>query len=264
MSFPYKSVLLVGATSGIGAGMADKLVGVGAKVIAVGRRQDRLDSFVEKHGDPSKAAAIRFDVTDTEGMDAFVQKVLTEHPDLDCVFLNSGVQSMTRLSRPAEFDLAAFHNEINVNFSSLVNLMIKFLPHLQAKTTPTGLIVTGTHLGVVPAVTLAAYSASKAALTSFVDCLREQNRHKPTKIVEIYPPVVQSELHDYAGPRGRTYGMPLDEFTERAYAELLTGDELIVIDSIAIEPRETYMKLVEERRRIFTKLSGVMLKHFEL
>lgn len=58
--------------------------------------------------------------------------------------------------------------------------------------------------------------------------------------------------------------MPLDEFTERAYAELLTGDELIVIDSIAIEPRETYMKLVEERRRIFTKLSGVMLKHFEL
>ncbi|KZL80411.1 short-chain dehydrogenase reductase family protein [Colletotrichum incanum] len=263
MPFTYKTVLLVGATSGIGAGMADKLVSVGSKVIAVGRRQERLDNFVQKHGD-SKAAAIRFDVTDNEGMDSFVRKVITEHPDLDCVFLNSGVQSQTRLSRAAEFDLTKFHEEINVNFTSLVNLMIKFLPHLQAKSIPTGLIVTGTHLAIVPAVTLAAYSASKAALTSFVDCLREQNRHKPTKIIEIYPPVVQTELHDYAGPRGRTYGLPLDQFTERAYKELLTGDELIVVDSIAIEPRETYMKLVEQRRRIFSKLSEVMLKHFEL
>ena len=73
-----------------------------------------------------------------------------------------------------------------------------------------------------------------------------------------------AELHDYAGPRGRTYGLPLDEFTERAYKELLTGDELIVIDSIAIEPRDTYMDLVERRRKIFTKLSKVMLGHFEL
>jgi short-subunit dehydrogenase involved in D-alanine esterification of teichoic acids len=83
---------------------------------------------------------------------------------------------------------------MNVNFTSIVNLAIKFLPHLQAKSAPTGLIITGTHLAIVPAVTLAAYSASKAALTSFVDCLREQNRHKPTKIIEIYPPVVQSKL----------------------------------------------------------------------
>ncbi|GKT42998.1 putative oxidoreductase DltE [Colletotrichum spaethianum] len=192
MPFTYKTVLIIGATSGIGAGMADKLVSEGSKVIAVGRRQDRLDSFVQKHGS-SKAATIRFDVTDNEGMDAFVHKVVTEHVDLDCVFLNSGVQSPTRLSRAAEFDLAKFHEEMNVNFTSLVNLMMKFLPHLQAKTIPTGLIITGTHLAIVPAATLAAYSASKAALTSFVDCLREQNRHKPTKIVEIYPPPVQSE-----------------------------------------------------------------------
>jgi hypothetical protein len=71
MSFPYKCALLVGATSGIGAGLADKLVSEGIKVIAVGRRQDRLDAFVEKHG-AEKAAAVRFDITDKEAMDAFV------------------------------------------------------------------------------------------------------------------------------------------------------------------------------------------------
>jgi short-subunit dehydrogenase involved in D-alanine esterification of teichoic acids len=44
---------------------------------------------------------------------------------------------MTRLSRAAEFDLAKFHQEVHVNFTCAVNLAIKFLPHLQAKSAPT-------------------------------------------------------------------------------------------------------------------------------
>lgn len=73
MPFQYKRVLLVGATAGIGAAMADKLILEGSKVIAVGRRQDRLDAFIEKHGS-SVASCIRFDTTDRGGMDSFVDK----------------------------------------------------------------------------------------------------------------------------------------------------------------------------------------------
>ena len=71
MAFQYKRILLVGATSGIGAAMADKLILEGAKVIAVGRRQERLDAFVQKHG-PENASGVRYDVTDRAGLDAFV------------------------------------------------------------------------------------------------------------------------------------------------------------------------------------------------
>lgn len=136
----------------------------------------------------------------TAGANRTRHRVLSDYPSLDCVFLNSGVQSATRLSRPLEFDLAKFHQEVNVNFTSIVNLMIKFLPHLQSKPYPTGLIVTGTHLALVPAATMAAYSASKAALTAFVDCCRAQNRQKSTKIIEIYPPVVQSKTENLDPP----------------------------------------------------------------
>lgn len=73
MGFPYKTVLLVGATSGIGAGLADKLIREGSRVIAVGRRQDRLDAFIANHG-VERAGAIKYDVTDRNGLDAFVQK----------------------------------------------------------------------------------------------------------------------------------------------------------------------------------------------
>lgn len=64
--------------------------------------------------------------------------------------------------------------------------------------------------------------------------------------------------------RGRALGMPLKDFTEVAFKELIKGDDLIVVGSIATEPRETYMELVDKRRNIFNKLSGAMLSHFEL
>lgn len=71
MAFQYKRVLLVGATSGIGAAMADKLILEGANVIVVGRRQERLDEFIKKHG-PEKAAGVRYDITDRAGLEGFV------------------------------------------------------------------------------------------------------------------------------------------------------------------------------------------------
>ena len=64
---------MIGSTGGIGAAMAARLVQEGSKVIAVGRRQDRLDQFVESHG-KDKASAVRFDINDRQNMDEFVER----------------------------------------------------------------------------------------------------------------------------------------------------------------------------------------------
>ena len=73
VSFAFKHVLMVGATSGIGHGMANRLVKEGVKVTAVGRRQDRLDAFVAEHG-KEKASAEAFDIADTQGIPSFVKR----------------------------------------------------------------------------------------------------------------------------------------------------------------------------------------------
>ena len=70
MSFPYKHVLLIGATSGIGRAMADRLVSEGVKVTAVGRRRDRLDEFVAKHGE-EKADRVAFDISKIDRIPKF-------------------------------------------------------------------------------------------------------------------------------------------------------------------------------------------------
>jgi short-subunit dehydrogenase involved in D-alanine esterification of teichoic acids len=61
-------------------------------------------------------------------------------PDIDCVFVNAGVQGHYDFSQPAKVDLAKFIAEINVNFTSFVALTHAFLPHLMSEKSKTGLI----------------------------------------------------------------------------------------------------------------------------
>ncbi|KAL8823153.1 MAG: hypothetical protein Q9191_006128 [Dirinaria sp. TL-2023a] len=139
MSFPYKHVLLLGATSGIGLSMANRLIKEGSKVIAVGRRQDRLDAFVKEHG-KGKASAIKFDISNRADIDSFVSQVTNTNPDLDCVFINAGTQSIIDFTQPSKVNLGDFHSEIETNFTSFVDLTTKFLPFLMEKKEQTGII----------------------------------------------------------------------------------------------------------------------------
>ncbi len=130
---------MIGATSGIGLGMAEKLIREGSKVIAVGRRQDRVDDFVRKHG--SKADGFAYDISDSQNLNKFVQTVTGKNPDIDCIYLNAGTQGVYDFSKPNQVDLAAFHREMNVNFTSFVNLTTNFLPFLQSKPSPTSIVL---------------------------------------------------------------------------------------------------------------------------
>lgn len=87
MSLLYKQVLVVGATSGIGHAMASRLIKEGSKVIAVGRRQDRLDAFVQEYGE-HKAASARLDIGDLGSIPGFVEEYgcTTQIVELDAEF----------------------------------------------------------------------------------------------------------------------------------------------------------------------------------
>ncbi|KAF2260138.1 oxidoreductase [Lojkania enalia] len=260
MSFPYKHVLLIGATSGIGLAMANRLIASGVKVTAVGRRKERLNDFVSQHS-PEKASSVVFDITALDKIAQFADSVLQIHPTIDCIFLNSGIQRHYNFFSPTSVSLSTFDTEMTTNFTSLVHLTHAFLPSFLSSSEVRGIIFTGTHISLVPVSPMLAYSASKAALGAFVMCLREQLKDTNVKITNLSPPLVQSEIHDYEmGPNGQKLGMPVSEFTDLAYKELASENEEIIIGSIGGSTREQFMEIVDKRREAFYRIMQLLEK----
>ena len=79
-------------------------------------------------------------------------------------------------------------------------------------------------LALVPLARAPIYSATKAALRSFTASLRHQLRSTPVEVIEILPPAVDTDL---GGPGLHTFGVPLDEFADAAFAGLDRGDREI-------------------------------------
>ncbi|KAH6983456.1 hypothetical protein BKA56DRAFT_583724 [Ilyonectria sp. MPI-CAGE-AT-0026] len=239
----YRKALVLGATSGIGATLAAKLVATGSKVVAVGRRQGRLDALVQTHGSDS-LSAIAFDVTRLADIEQFAAGVVHEHPDLDCVVINSGIQRGFDFANPESLDLSVLGDELTTNYTSAVYLTAAFLPHLKSQARAQIVYVSAT-LGLVPSmIRTPNYNASKAALHSFIMNVRQQlvdAGQGHVRMVEVFPPAVQTELHDENHQpdlvNGGEIGIPVVEFVDRMVDGLVKGD-----DQFAVGPGEWLLK----------------------
>ncbi len=266
----YRKALVIGATSGIGEALAARLVLNGTGVVAVGRRKDRLDAFVAEHqGAAGTASAVEFDITDLAGIPAFATAILSQHPDLDCVVLNSGIQRPFDFSTPGSVDLSGFGQELTTNYTAYVHLVTAFLPHLQKASSEGGqtvhMVFISATLGLVPSLLRTpGYCASKAALHSFIMVLRQQMvdaGYTRLRIVEVFPPAVQTELHDEKHQpdlvNGWEIGIPLATFTDELYGELEKGTD----DYIAIGPGAGWLRdggFENERQKLFQQQHGVV------
>lgn len=150
-SFQYKKVLVLGATSGIGWALAAKLVENGTSVIVSGRRKENLDKFVQEYGSKGNVDSLVFDITDFASIPKVTEDVFKKHPDLDCVWMNSGLQRAVNWAKPESVDLDKMDLEMKTNYTANMHLTKAFLPYLQkAAPKPTSIIFTTSGLALVP------------------------------------------------------------------------------------------------------------------
>ncbi|KAK1498304.1 uncharacterized protein CCOS01_07391 [Colletotrichum costaricense] len=219
MPSPYKTALITGATSGTSYALAERLVANGGFFIAAGRRADRLEKILSKHGS-SKVATEVYDVSNIDGMESWIEEVTTKYPKLDCLFLNAGDQNTFDFT-PALLETAK--NELNLNYFSPLVATSHILPHFEFLSTPTAVKLVTSSLAIVPMSRCADYCASKAALRSLTWSLRAQlaDRGPHTesiRVIEIVPPAVKTELHtrqaDLVAAGRAGVGMPLEQFID--------------------------------------------------
>ncbi|KAF8591920.1 NAD(P)-binding protein [Ramaria rubella] len=228
-------VLVIGATAGIGRALALAIHSLPSQptVIVAGRRQERLDELVEegkKKG--GRLEALRVDVSAIDQLKQFVENVTQKFPQLDTVIFSSGVQHRVDFTNPSQASLDLLTTEFNTNYVSVLTLTSYFLPHLlniASQGRPTFIIPISSFLAIIPAMVTPGYCATKAAVHSLCLSLRLQLKDKGVHVVEIIPPLVESELHDHQGNVHilSKIWMPLDTFTKETMAGLERGDHEI-------------------------------------
>lgn len=176
------------------------------------------------------------------------------YPGIDAVILNSGIQRTLDFTKPQDIDLPRTVNELGTNYTSYLYLITYLLPHLQAQAPkPVALIVVTSGLALIPLPRCGNYCATKAALHSLVWSIRAQLTHddksRHIKVIEIFPPAVQTELHSQQLELLKigqgNIGIPLDEFVDGAWDGLTKGDE-----EIPVGPIKDHFDNVEGPRRI--------------
>jgi uncharacterized oxidoreductase len=204
MKITGNTVLVVGGTSGIGRGLAVRLHGAGNRVIVAGRRREHLDEIVAAHeGIESEVV----DITDDASVRRLSETVTDRHPDLNVLVAMAGIMVPEQVLDPDSLEVA--ERTIATNLLGPIRLVHHFAPFLATR--PESAILTVTSgLAYVPLPLTPSYSATKAAVHSYTESLREQLRDTSVQVIEIAPPLTRTTLMGRGTDNDNA--MPLDDF----------------------------------------------------
>ncbi|WP_419992499.1 SDR family oxidoreductase [Streptomyces boninensis] len=187
-----KVVLVTGASSGIGAAVAERLAAEGHHVVAGARRTDRLRALADRAAAAGGSLhPARLDVTDRADVAAFVAAARDRHGRVDALVGNAGVMPLSRLD---SLLVDEWDRMIDVNIRGLLHGIAAALPVFAAQ--GSGHFVTVASVGaheVVP--TGAVYCATKYAAWAITEGLRQES-DPSIRATTISPGVVESELAD--------------------------------------------------------------------
>ncbi len=186
-----KIVLITGASSGIGAGIARELASAGATLVLGARRTDRLDALAgEIRTTGGKVMTRRLDVTDRADVAAFAQAARQEFGRVDVIINNAGIMP---LSLMASLKVDEWDRMVDVNIKGVLYGIAAVLPDMTQR--GSGQIINIASIGAFSvSPTAAVYCATKFAVRAISDGLRQEN--EKLRVTCIHPGVVESELAD--------------------------------------------------------------------
>lgn len=200
------TILVTGGGSGIGRALAEEFHRAGNRVIISGRRKNILDEVTA--ASPGMASMV-MDATDAEGIRAFADTLVKNHPTLNAVIHNAGIMRPENLSGAPDY-LETAEETIATNLLAPIRLTAALLPHFLKQPAATVLTVSS-GLAFVPMVLTPTYSATKSAIHAYSIALREQLKATSVEVIEIVPPYVQTTLMG-EGQATDERAMPLDAF----------------------------------------------------
>lgn len=219
MTFLHKTIVLTGASAGIGRSLAIILAHQGANLVLAARHQVALEEVVcactEAGG---KAIAVPTDVAQFEDCQQLIEKAIAAFGQIDVLVNNAGISMLTTFDQTT--DLSIFEQVMQVNYLGAVYCTHFALPYLKASR---GLLVAISSLcGKTAVPTRSGYVASKHAMQGFFDTLRIELQGTGVDVLVVSPGFVATDIRQRAlgadgkaveqSPRDESKGnMPVDE-----------------------------------------------------
>lgn len=215
-----KSILVTGATSGVGLALVKQLLIEGYNVWATGRNEDVLSELQELG-----AKTIRADLTQIDDLDVLVRSI---DDLLDIVIYSAGVGVFTYADKVTDEEV---EETFLVNCIRPIQLTKKLLPFLNQESKGQ-LIFIGSQAGKVATPKTSVYAASKHALIGYTNALRMELKDANIRVTTIHPGPIDTPFLDGADHSG--------QYRHAVQGHLLSIDDVVhaTIRSIGTTKRE--------------------------
>jgi short-subunit dehydrogenase len=183
--------LVTGASSGIGAGLAEALAAQGAIVGICARRADRLAEVLGRcraHSPESAMWAV--DLADVDSVDQLAADVVDAFGGIDLLVNNAGIPKRRHTTA---LDIETITKVMHINYLSPMRLTMALLPQMLARGSGT-IVNISSIAATLSAPGEAAYDASKAALTAFSEAMAVDLWETGVKVMVVYPGVIDTDL----------------------------------------------------------------------
>jgi uncharacterized oxidoreductase len=239
MKIINKKILITGGGSGIGLGLTERLAKEN-QVIICGRRSDILDSAAEKF---KNVTTITCDLSDSKQREHLFNDLKVNHPDLNVLVNNAGIQNWMDITDDHFFDKAKA--EIAINIEAPIHLTKLFCDFGSAE-----LVINVTSgLAFAPLNKVPVYSATKAFFHSFTLSMKELLKTHNIDVIEIIPPALNTDL----GGKGlHDFAPPVNEFIDSIFQQLEFGKK-----ELSFGTSQGMIKASEGLQNIYKNMNGI-------
>ncbi len=232
-----RTVLLTGASSGIGAAIRDRLLAEGHRVIGVARRAEpRAESAY---------VALPLDLSRRDDIAPAVREVARTHPGLDAAILCAGAPAFGNLE---EWSEAAIHAALEINLTAAILVARAVLPVLKQRER-SDLVFIGSEAALRGGKRGAIYCAAKFGLRGFAEALREEVSAAGVRVSMVHPGMVRTPFFDgldfAPGEEPENALEPAD--VAAAVSLILSARTGTVIDEVRLSPLKKVIKFPPRR-----------------
>ena len=182
-SFRDKTVVITGASDGVGSACARAFAAQGAKLVVLARGEEALAAIAEELRTKTEVLAIAMDVSDTGSCLKLFERAEQVFGAIHCLVNNADAHLRGTVESRSPEDLAAM---VDVNMRAPLVLTAAALPYLR-KAGGGAVVMVGSLAGCVPLQGAATYSATKAGLRAFTYALADELRDSNISVGVVSP-----------------------------------------------------------------------------